>query len=81
MKYNMQHINCTDVILIRFRLNCTCTGWHGTVRHMVEWQKKYVKGEQSTLRRYQMCRRHATNDTRKEGLKNYADVIYAKLDW
>jgi len=39
---------------------------------------EYVNREQSTLRRYQTCRRQATNKTRKERLKNYANMtIYA----
>jgi len=26
----MQHVNCIDIIPIQFRLDCTCTQWHGT---------------------------------------------------
>ena len=59
--------------------------WNCTHGMMAE--KKYVNGEWSILRRYQTCRRQTTNETRKEGLKNYVDVTiytiasYAKLDW
>ena len=50
------------------------------VWHVALWQKKYVSGEQSALRRYQTCIRQAIDETRKEGLKNYADmIIYANL--
>jgi len=37
-------------------------------------EKKYINGERLTLRRYQTCRRQATNKTRKEELKKYADM-------
>ena len=43
---------------------------HGAV--VWRWQRRL------TLRRYQTCSRQATNKTRKEGLKTYADVtVYA----
>jgi len=46
---------------------------------MMQWQKKYVNGGQSTLRWYQTCRRQATNETRRKDWKIYADVtIYVK---
>jgi len=35
-----------------------------------------VNREQLTLRRYQTCKRQATNETRKEGLKSYAKGQY-----
>ena len=39
---------------------------------------EYVNREQLTQRRYQTCRRQATNATRREGLKSYVDMtIYA----
>jgi len=50
--------------------DCTCTRWwHST---WCDGREEYINGEWLTLRRYQMCRRQATNETRKEGLKNYA---------
>jgi len=66
MKYNTQHMNCTDVIPIQYLyLMAWC---------MSRYQIKYINGEWSTLRSYQTCRRQATNKTRKEGLKSYAHM-------
>ena len=70
----------------RYSSDLTVLVLDGTA-HGAMAERKYVDGERSTLRGYQTWGRQATNETRKEGLKNHADVTvcviasYAKLDW
>jgi len=78
-----------EIALMSYRYSSDSTVFElNGMAHGTLVEKKYVNGARSTLKRYQTCRRQATNETMQERrLKICADVTiyatasYAKLDW